>query len=55
MVTEIIVYFYCPMDDYKNSHSVSYKPDTTRKEIADDLEHCFGKVMIIDYEEVFDF
>ena len=52
MAKEILVYFYCQMDDYKNSHCVSYKPDVTKKEIADDLEHSFGKVMIIGYEEI---
>lgn len=55
MITEILVYFYCPMDDYKNYHCVSYNPDVSRKEIANDLEHSYGNIMIIGYEEIFDF
>ena len=47
MAKEILVYFYCSMDNYKNSHCVSYNSDITKKEIADDLEHFFGKVKII--------
>ena len=54
MVKEILAYFYSPMDDYKNCHCVSYNPDVTRKEIADDLEHSFGNIMIIEYEEIFE-
>ena len=55
MIKEILTYFYCPMDDYKNYHCVSYNPDVTRGEIVDDLEHSFGKITIIKYEEIFDF
>ena len=55
MIKEILTYFYCPMDDYKNYHCVSYNPDVTRKEIADDLEHSFGNIMIIKYEEIFEY
>ena len=55
MIKEILAYFYCSMDDYKNYHCVSYNPDVKRREIADDLEHSFGKIMIIKYEEIFDF
>ena len=54
MVKEILAYFYSPMDDYKNCHCVSYNSDVTRKEIADDLEHSFGNIMIIEYEEIFE-
>ena len=54
MVKEILVYFYCLMDNYENSHCVSYNQDVTRKEIADDLEHSFGNIMIIKYEEIFE-
>ena len=43
------------MDDYKNYHCVFYNLNVTREEIADDLKHSFGKIMIIKYEEIFDF
>ena len=55
MIKEIIVRFYCPMDDYKILHSKSYDSWKTREEIANDLEYCYGKIMIVDYEEIFDF
>jgi hypothetical protein len=47
---KIIAYFYCQEDNYKRIHQVSYKIDTTKKEIINDLEHSFGKITIIGYE-----
>ena len=42
------VYFY---DNYGKLHQVNYLPDTTMKEIEQDLIHCFGcEVQIIGYE-----
>ena len=46
-----IVYFFCESDEYQKLREVSYLPDTTMKEIEQDLIHCFGcEVQIIGYE-----
>ena len=43
------------MDDYKNYHCVFYNVNVTREEIADDLEHSVGKIMMSKDEKIFDF
>ena len=50
-MNEIVAYFYAEEDNYNRMHQVSYLPNLTEDEIADDLFHCWGKVVIVGYEK----
>ena len=53
--TEIIVLGYAYSMGSIILMSGKNNPNVTRKEIADDLEHSFGNIMIIKYEEIFEY
>ena len=49
---DILVYFEMAEDNYTRTHSVSYLYGTSKAEIQEDLERCFGEIEIIGYENI---